>query len=395
MKIFKFELTRFILNKRNKYLLTLISALIVFYAAYSTLSFISFFGQNQISVLSENTKSNKKEALDNINSLESVLKSSKLISEIDNTRNSISDMTKNVNLYQSQIDALSNKNVNEYYALQKELDKIQLAENTNQLNSEQENKRLNQEIKYIDTVQNRHLNFEVLPSPQSHAFGNFQQQFIPILSSSLFIVLFASMVSITIASGYEAKENQLYQFTGIDSRKTLLAKVCSGTLATFVWLLVSGLVYFIIIGSVNGFGNWNYPAYLANASLTTGYTITNLTIPNGIVDIGSLFYLFFVIFFLASLGALISVFVKRSMVVVGVIALLVLGYSMIENVGWIVPFHRYIPMSYFSPLTLFGNPSSLAGRYSLLVGATYLFILSGAFLFFAHLMLKNQKLRRI
>lgn len=263
------------------------------------------------------------------------------------------------------------------------------------LNAENgQDKALKQEIKYITTVQERHLNFEVMASMQSHAFGNFHQQFIPILSSSLFIVLFSSMISILVASGYESKENRFYRFAGIDLRKNLLIKVLSGTLATFAWILLSSIVYFLIIGVVNGFGAWNYPAYLGNVDFMR-FTLTNITIANGILDLGSVFYLFFVILFLASLGALISVFVKRSMVVVGVIALFVMGYSMIGKVSWIISIKRFIPFSYFEPLKLFGNPTDLFGRYSLVVGASYLFVLSALFLSISIFVLKNQKIRSV
>lgn len=43
MKYFKFELKKFILNKRNRYLLALISSLIIVYSVYNTISFTNIF----------------------------------------------------------------------------------------------------------------------------------------------------------------------------------------------------------------------------------------------------------------------------------------------------------------------------------------------------------------
>ena len=387
MKDFKFELKKFILNKKNRYILVLISAIIVGYSTYTTISFTSLFSNNTASLL-QDVQDNEKSVQDNIKNNEDILKDAKTSAARDQLNDTLNYYKEQNIIYEKQVTALNANHINEYFRLQKKVDQLLLnAENG-------QDKALKQEIKYITTVQERHLNFEVMASMQSHAFGNFHQQFIPILSSSLFIVLFSSMISILVASGYESKENRFYRFAGIDLRKNLLIKVLSGTLATFAWILLSSIVYFLIIGVVNGFGAWNYPAYLGNVDFMR-FTLTNITIANGILDLGSVFYLFFVILFLASLGALISVFVKRSMVVVGVIALFVMGYSMIGKVSWIISIKRFIPFSYFEPLKLFGNPTDLFGRYSLVVGASYLFVLSALFLSISIFVLKNQKIRSV
>lgn len=396
MKYFKFELKKFILNKRNKYILALISAIIVVYSAYTTVSFTNLFNANN-STLIQDIQTNQKSTEDSIKNTEEILKTANSKAKADDLNASLSYFKQEDAIYQKQLIALQSNNINEYYDLQKKVDQVLIKQSENQplQSTLGQEKPLKQEIKYIETVQNRHLDFEVMATMQTHAFGNFHQQFVPILSSSLFIVLFASMVSIVVASGYETKENRFYRFSGINLQKNLIVKVVSGTLATFVWILLSSLVYFLIIGVVNGFGSWNYPAYLGDAELKTGFTLTNLAIANGFLDLGSILYLFFVITFLASLGALISVFVKRSMVVVGVIALLVMGYSMIGNVSWIISIKRFIPFSYFEPLKLFGNPEELFGKYSVLVGAIYLLILSALLLIVSVVVVKNQKARRI
>ena len=378
MKYFKFELKKFILNKRNRYLLALISSLIIVYSVYNTISFTNIF-KNNITTLAQEVQTTEKTVQDNIETTEESLKTTKVKAESDDLNNTLSDLNQEDNIYQKQIAAIGANDINEYYHLQKEIDQLYFKQNGNKSSSGQD-KFLKAEIKYIKTVQERKLDFEAMPTMQSHAFGNFHQQFIPILTSSLFIVLFASMVSILVATSYESN---------------LIIKVLSGTLATFAWIIISSIIYFLVIGVVNGFGAWNYPAYLGDSDLKTGFTLTNLTIPNGILDLGSILYLFFVIFFLASLGALISVFVKRSMVVVGVIALFVMGYSMIGDVPWIISIRRFVPFSYLEPLKLFGNPSALFGKYSILIGAGYLLSLSVLFLLISVFIIKNQKTRRI
>ncbi|WP_257140834.1 ABC transporter permease [Lactococcus lactis] len=375
----------------------MISSLIIVYSVYNTISFTNIF-KNNITTLAQEVQTTEKTVQDNIETTEESLKTTKVKAESDDLNNTLSDLNQEDNIYQKQIAAIGANDINEYYHLQKEIDQLYFKQYGSQYGSQSssgQDKFVKEELKYIKTVQERKLDFEAIPTMQSHAFGNFHQQFIPILTSSLFIVLFASMVSILVATSYESKENRFYRFAGIDLQKNLIIKVLSGTLATFAWIIISSIIYFLVIGVVNGFGAWNYPAYLGDSDLKTGFTLTNLTIPNGILDLGSILYLFFVIFFLASLGALISVFVKRSMVVVGVIALFVMGYSMIGDVPWIISIRRFVPFSYFEPLKLFGNPSALFGKYSILIGAGYLLSLSVLFLLISVFIIKNQKTRRI
>lgn len=59
MKYFKFELKKFILNKRNRYLLALISSLIIVYSVYNTISFTNIF-KNNITSLVQEVQTNEK-----------------------------------------------------------------------------------------------------------------------------------------------------------------------------------------------------------------------------------------------------------------------------------------------------------------------------------------------
>lgn len=388
MKLFNFEFKRFVSSKRNKYLLAIISLLIVGYGAYQTLYEVNTL-KNTIQIqLKQGAKFNKNSASSAISKMKALLKSSKSEEERNSLTSSLTSFQEDLEIYKKQIIAINTNKINEYYSLQAQLDNITLNRNAGQSQQAyiiQADNWANQELSYIRAVQKRRLNFEGTATTQMHSFGNFQQQFLPLLFSSLFIVLFASMVSITIASGLEKAENRTYYFMGISRSEDLFSKVFAGTLVTYGWILLASLVYFMVIGFVNGFGAWNYPAYLSN----------NIVIANGIVDGISLLYFLLIIIFLASLGALISALAKKSLVVVAVIAILVIGYSMIENVKWMKPLQRFIPMSYFNPSNLLNNPSSLFGKSSLIIGVIYLLGLSVIFLELANLVFKNYKIRRL
>lgn len=190
MKYFKFELKKFILNKRNRYLLALISSLIVVYSIYTTISFSDIVGDNTTTLL-QGVQTTEMSVQDNIKNTEDILKTTKVKAELADLNDSLNYYLQEDNIYQKQIAVINANDINGYYRLQKEVDQLLLKQYGNQSSSGQD-KFLKAEIKYIKTVQERKLDFEAIPTMQSHAFGNFHQQFIPILTSSLFIVLFAS-----------------------------------------------------------------------------------------------------------------------------------------------------------------------------------------------------------
>ncbi|MDN5577534.1 MAG: ABC transporter permease, partial [Lactococcus lactis] len=91
MKYFKFELKKFILNKRNRYLLALISSLIIVYSVYNTISFTNIFKINITSLVQE-VQTNEKSVQDNIDTSKESLKTSKVKAEDDNLNNTLSDL---------------------------------------------------------------------------------------------------------------------------------------------------------------------------------------------------------------------------------------------------------------------------------------------------------------
>ncbi|MRM77273.1 ABC transporter permease, partial [Lactococcus lactis subsp. cremoris] len=162
MKYFKFELKKFILNKRNRYLLALISSLIIVYSVYNTISFTNIF-KNNITTLAQEVQTTEKTVQDNIETTEESLKTTKVKAESDDLNNTLSDLNQEDNIYQKQIAAIGANDINEYYHLQKEIDQLYFKQNGNKSSSGQD-KFLKAEIKYIKTVQERKLDFEAMPT---------------------------------------------------------------------------------------------------------------------------------------------------------------------------------------------------------------------------------------
>jgi ABC-2 type transport system permease protein len=102
-----------------------------------------------------------------------------------------------------------------------------------------------------------------------------------------------------------------------------------------------------------------------------------------------------VLFFLASIGMFLSMLTKRSLVVVTLIAILVMGYESIQDKPWVQSIRKFIPMSYTDPVELLKYPEYLFGKNSLLIGLLYLTSLGILLLLVTNLLFNKYRIRRI
>lgn len=261
---------------------------------------------------------------------------------------------------------------------------------------------LKQELEYIQLVKKRGLDFEYRPEIQVHAFAKLVRNF-SILFSNIWLLGFAMILTVSFASIFENKEIRTYQAFGVKKSKLILSKFLSSLGLTYLWLLLLSGILLLSIGLLKGFGSPNYPAYLKeNVPLAQIFEnfgassrVVNMAISNGEVIIISLLYGFFILFFLAALGMFLSVLTKRSMVVVAFMAILIDGYSYIQDEPWIQSVRKFIPMSYLNPVDLLKYPNYLFGKSSLYFGFAYLLILGIIFLLASYFTLKKYRLRRI
>lgn len=375
MRLFKFEVLRFALNKKNKYLMMILSFLVL-------LMTIFLLAQNP-------AKQQLKSLIDNVK-VNLSLTQENLKKELPKAE--LSQITQDELSYKKQLDALKRHHLDLYYTERASLDLRMLdslasdKNSSNQSLNKQQSTQIQKELNYISLVQKRKLHFEIMAGNQRKAFGSLQQLILnPMFFSSIFLLIFAILIAPSISLDFEGGENRFYNFAHISPQANLLMKTFSTTIFCYSWLILILFLEFLTIGFVSGFGSPNYPAFLPN----------NLNITNGLVDGLSLLYLLLILFFIASLGALLSSLFKKSLVVIGILAVIIVGYPLIENFPFLAKLRRFFPMSYFNPIQLLNNPDYLAGKYSILVGALFLFTMSLIFLFGANLLLKKYRMRRI
>lgn len=305
----------------------------------------------------------------------------------------------NIKIYNQQIAALKANRFNDYFEMQNKLEFQLLNHGKDDPQMKEQNRQLKQSINYYNLVKKRHLDFELQPGAQILAFGAFIGTPLASMFTSMYLLIFAVLISVQISTHFESKEFLFYDFAKISRRKTLLQKVSAALFVTFSGILLISVVDIISVGLMNGFGSLNYPGYLINFKGVDGvmgtWKVDNMAIPNGQVILICLLYLFLILVFLSALGALLSVLFKKSLVVVGVIAVLIVGWSLIEKKDYMQFARPYVPMSYLDPKELLCNPAYLFGKSSLIVGVIYLLVLSAICFLLASILLKNYKVRRI
>ncbi|MDR2976992.1 MAG: hypothetical protein LBV19_06745 [Streptococcaceae bacterium] len=404
MRLFLFELKKFLTNKKNLILFVVFSVLLL--------------GGRLQQELQSNETTNYKQievqiAQSNLKTFTEVLKNA------DRYKLSQEDKQKYQNdiiLREKMLAALKNDEVNKYFDLVYEDDKARLKalEETTQPHLAytdpemthsywvDDREPIKQDMRYIETVKSRGLKFEYMPSAQVHAFGKLVQQGLTQIFYGLWLLGFAVILSVNLASLFENKEDRVYRSLAIKKSNIICTKMLSSIAVTYIWICLLALAFLVIVGLINGFGSPNYPAYLMNIPsrelAETGaaqLNIANMTISNGQVILTALLYTPVVLLFLSSLGMFFSVLTRKSMIVIAAIAVLLLGYQNVEGKLWIQSFRKFIPMSYTNPIELLKNPDALFGKYSLIVGVFYLLSMSFVLIFITNILFKKYRIRKI
>ncbi|MDR2976993.1 MAG: hypothetical protein LBV19_06750 [Streptococcaceae bacterium] len=395
MKYLKFELRKFIVDRKNLAMLVILSILMIGGA-------IQWDFQRQ-------TDNNYIESLQ-VQSKQKTMENSEALYFAD--ENNLSQEERQKLLAENDIEnkknqALDARDFNKYYDLVYEQDKQRLGdpkkENKSDIFEPNTAADPKDEMTYIELVKSRGLDFELQAENQRHAFGELVTSFSKIFSS-LWLIGFAIILSVSLAAIFENKEERVYHSLQVTSARLIWTKLFSSISTAFIWLLSLSGIFLIIFGVKNGFGSPNYPAYLVNPPSMSSLlnpladhrrTVANLAISSGSVILITLLYALIIFFFIAALGMFLSMLTKSSLVVITIIAIFIQGFDYIKEQPWLQDLRKFIPMSYLDPVNLLKNPSDLFGKNSLTIGAVYLLVLGLLFLISSQIMYKNYRIRRI
>lgn len=364
MKYFQFELKKIFNNKKNRILFIILSILIIILVLFS----INLKSSNNLESL-ETTLN------ENITYTDQTLKSFK--SDEGIPADLITDAQKTLNLYTKQSKALKNNNLTEYNKLQIEINNLSLKNGQNK-------KYIDEQNSYIRNVINKGLSFENSPRAQLRSFGIINEILFPLIFSSLFYLIIALLGGVSVSTEFENEGIKLYKTPLFNDKNIIFYHFASNVFTLSLCYIIALSFYIVGVGFFNGFGAINYPSGIPSIPL----------VENGIVDILYLIWGFLVIMFIVSFGILLSVFLRKSLLVIGVFSIIFLGYDLLKNQEFMTSLLKYLPMSYFNPIDIL-TKDYLSSKYGLIIGVFYISALIIVFLLISIRKYRTLSFRKI
>lgn len=189
------------------------------------------------------------------------------------------------------------------------------------------------------------------------------------LSATTLLVLITVLISDVVSADIESSQIRFYQLIGGRKFRQLVLKLLLpiGVVGVVTVLTFAGI--YLISGLLIGFGTWHYPY-----SLTDGRIF-----PIWQLSLKSLGLFLVSLLFIGSMGQLLSLIFKKSLVVIGLIVVCLTGFLTLEREVWFQPFKKFIPFEYLGYGRLI-NDIKLLPDHFLLIGVVYLVGLSLIFL---------------
>ena len=189
------------------------------------------------------------------------------------------------------------------------------------------------------------------------------------LSATTLLVLITVLISDVVSADIESSQIRFYQLIGGRKFRQLVLKLLLpiGVVGVVTVLTFAGI--YLISGLLIGFGTWHYPYSLSDGSI---FPIWQLSLKSLGLFLVSLL-------FIGSLGQLLSLIFKKSLVVIGLIVVCLTGFLTLEREVWFQPFKKFIPFEYLGYGRLI-NDIKLLPDHFLLIGVVYLVGLSLIFL---------------
>ncbi|MGX7047828.1 ABC transporter permease [Pseudolactococcus piscium] len=189
------------------------------------------------------------------------------------------------------------------------------------------------------------------------------------LSATTLFVLITVLISDVVSADIESSQIRFYQLIGGRKFRQLVLKLLIPIGVVGVVTVLTFVGIYLISGLLNGFGTWRYPYLLSDGSI---FPIWQLSLKSLGLFLVSLL-------FIGSLGQLLSLIFKKSLVVIGLIVVCLTGFLTLEKEVWFQPFKKFIPFEYLGYGRLTNDVKILPDHF-LLIGVVYLVGLSLIFL---------------
>ncbi|WEV45223.1 ABC transporter permease [Streptococcaceae bacterium ESL0687] len=375
MNIFYFELKKFTTNPKNRICLLILS-LILFGLFFLNQS---LFAQKSSEADLAMIRSNLSQTQLAVESLKKDL----VINESDGKLlEQLKEAEEDQELLTKQVSALEAGDSEQYVNLQDQLDRKNLSLISSK--DSQEYRYLASNINYREAIKKVGGTASPVINDSQEAAFTTGRLMMAWLSSTAILVLATVLVTDTLSGEIESSQIRFYQLLGGRKTKDLLIKLLVPILVTFTVVCLDFLIIYVASGITNDFGTWKYPYLLADGTI----------FPIWKIALNTLFVFIFALIFLASLGQLLSLLFKKSLLVVGLIVVFLTAFMTFEGEAWFQPFKKFLPIEYLSYGQIFRDLDFLP-QNPLLVASLYLGGLSLIFVALTAYLYKNYYYRRL
>lgn len=375
MTYYSFSLKKFLKNPKNKICLAILVLLLFGLFIANKTVFKQKFYQSTLDFTTINIQQTDQMILNVKNEL-------KLNPDDEILKESIKELENEKKLFQSQVEALKVNDLEKYANLVNQVNLLQIKKIPS--DGSEEYLATSNSIKYYKNIKAVNGKMGITINDTSESAFTVGRSIVFWLSSTVIFVLLTVLIADNLSSEIETSQIRFYQIIGGRNFKQLIVNLLSPIFMVTLVTVISFTVLYLIGGLTDSFGTWRYPYYTSAGDIETIYQLVIKSLSLFIVSL----------LFIASLGQILSLIFKRSLVVIGIIVLFLTGFLTVENEVWFQPLKKFFPFEYLGYGRLL-NDAKLLPSNAFSIGLIYLLSLSFIFIMCSSYLYKNYYYRKV
>ncbi|CAM3023492.1 ABC transporter permease [Lactococcus laudensis] len=375
MTLFYFELKRFIKNPKNKICLALLALIFFGLFVMEQTTFKQKFSEVNLVMTRENLQQTK-------HWVENLQNQAKLNPDDKETAQALLVAQENVKIFSSQLSALEKKDFDKFAELNNQQNSAQL-KLIPQKDSD-EYRSLVSNIKYYEAVKAVNGKMSATTNDTSESAFKVGYSAVAWLSSTAIFVLITVLIADTVSSEIESSQIRFYQLIGGRKFKHLLLKLGVPILSVLSVTFISFFCQYLIKGAMNSFGTWRYPYLMADGTIQ----------PIWQVSLKAVLVFVVALIFIGSLGQLLALIFKKSLVVIGLIVVCLTGFLTLAQEEWFQLIKKFLPFEYLGYGQII-NDAKILPNNALIIGLIYLVSLSLLFIVTSGYLYQHYHYRKV
>lgn len=375
MKFFLFELKRFISNPKNK--ICLILLIVIFFGLFSVNQTIfkqKFYESDKAIV-----KLNLQQTKENIIQLEREL----LLNPTDSELEEYLELArKEEEITAEQLVALEKKDFRLFAQLEQTLVQGRMSLITDK--SSEEYQDLLAKSNYYHAVVSSGGTFSSSANSVTDAAFLTGRLMMSWLSSTVIFIIVTVLVADSVSNEIESSQIRFYSLLNGRLFGHLIIKLLVPVFAVLVAVISAFSVIYVIQGGLDNFGTWHYPYLMTDGVL----------LPIWEIALRSIFLFIIALFYLGSLGQLLSLVLKKSLLVTGSIVVMQVAFLSFSQEEWFQSIKLFLPFEYLSYGQLLNDKIFLPDN-AFVIGTIYLLVMILTFTLLSGYLYKNYYYRKV